>query len=552
MLLVVAWDGASFELLDGWMGSGELPVIADLKRRGAWRRLRSTVPAVTFPAWSSFMTGATPGRHGVTDFTVRRGGDYAVHFVNASYRRLPSIWSMMSSAGQRVGVYAMPATYPAEPLDGIQVCGFDTPLGASGAAGFCHPPELADRLSERYGGLAVGGPPQTRIDEGWHERALRQMRETVRLRTRIVTDLLKEDRFDCFVVHYGESDTASHHFWQFHDSSSPFHRGGHTLGSSLREVYRELDAALGELLDAAGPDAEVMVLSDHGSGGSSDRVVFWNRWLADLGLLGFKDNAAASIPFSAVRKAVMRVLPGSLQPWLFARLRPAAAALESRARFAGIDWSRTRAYSEELNYYPSVWLNLRGRERAGVVSEAEAPGVLDEIATAALELRDPWDGHPVVSRVRRREELFSGPYAHRAPDLVFELAEPAGYSYCAASSRGGRERASLRRLVPAEMTGARGTLMSGTHRAMGMCVLAGARVTPGGFDDAGIEDAGATCLAMAGLEPGQSMDGRVWKEAVRLRDLAPSEPAPAEDPRPYTDEEESVVAERLRALGYLG
>src|SRR5262245_27251329 len=127
MLLVVAWDGACFDVLDPLLAAGRLPTLAKLLLRGASREVVSTTPAATFPAWSTFATAANPGRHGVTDFTVRHG--YAVRFLNSSHRRLPALWTLLSERGARVGIYALPVTYPPDPLNGVMVCGFDTPLG---------------------------------------------------------------------------------------------------------------------------------------------------------------------------------------------------------------------------------------------------------------------------------------------------------------------------------------------------------------------------------------------------------------------------------------
>src|SRR5207249_11814242 len=85
---------------------------------GAWGPLRSTIPAASFPAWTSLVTGVNPGRHGVLDFTERVPGTYRVRFVNGSYRRVPALWTRLSAAGRRVAVLTVPAPYPPEPGGG--------------------------------------------------------------------------------------------------------------------------------------------------------------------------------------------------------------------------------------------------------------------------------------------------------------------------------------------------------------------------------------------------------------------------------------------------
>ncbi len=554
MLLVVGWDGACFELVAPLLEEGALPNLSSILEKSAHRRLLSTVPPVTFPAWTSFMTAASPGHHGIPDFSLRPDHSYSIRFVNGSYRRVPTIWRLMSEAGRRVGVYALPATYPAEPLHGLQVCGFDTPFGTGRGANFCYPGGLIAKLERRYGAIAVDGPSQSRLGQGWYEDALAQMLSTIELRTDIVCDLLSQEEFDCFCVHFGESDTVAHHFWQFCDRGSPRYRPG-DLGASIADIYRALDRALGRLLKAVPDGSSVMLVSDHGSGGASDRVLFWNRWLADEGFLRFSGSSAmGDRVLTAARKVALRAVPESVQARLFGRLRNAAGVLESASRFHSIDWQRTRVFSEELNYYPALWINRRGREPCGTVAATAVEPLIDELSGRLREWRDPIDGGPVVERVMRREDLFDGPYADLAPDIILRLRDPDGYSYCAMPTRGGAEKSALRRMTEAEMTGERGTTMSGSHRPYGMCALATPEVRPGRYEDGTLPDAGATVLAVMGLGPGASADGVAWVDLSTALSVRPSQPSAVTqipDPRAYDPREEAEVVERLRALGYL-
>jgi predicted AlkP superfamily phosphohydrolase/phosphomutase len=560
MLLVVGWDGASFELARPWIEDGSMPVLADVLARGASRPLRSTVPAVTFPAWTSFMTAASPSRHGVLDFTLRKQG-YGVRFASSADRCLPSAWAAMSAAGLQVGVYGFPATWPPEELSAFQLCGFDTPMGAGDKARRSSPPGLAGELERLFGDLAVSGPQQSRIDAGWHERALEQMLGDIELRTEISLHLLTGNDLDCFAVHYGETDTVGHHFWQFHDCASPrYSEDG--PGDAIAEVYRAVDRALGRLLEATGKDSDLLLLSDHGSGGSSDRTLFLNRFLADNGWLGFKKTGGLGTLASIAKRTAMAVAPPSLQASLFSRLRPLVNRMESASRFGGIDWTGTSVYSEELNYYPSLWFNLKGREPGGIVDAADLPAMTGELVAELLEWRDPEDGLPVVQQVRSRDELFDGPHAEFAPDLVLELRQPGGYSYAGGNSRAGAERQSIRRMTSREMSGERGSSMPGCHRDLGMFAMAGPGVLPGRGEEGSLADAGATMLALlglgvpsapAGVSRLDGADGKPWQEQLRVpaRALREVEVAPAAGDGQRSPAAENELADRLRDLGYL-
>ena len=123
--LVLGLDGATFDVIRPLAEKGELPNLARWMGAGLAKPLASTTPPVTFPAWSSFLTGLGPGEHGLFDFTQKVAGSYRLRFTNASHRRGASFFHTVSEAGGRVLALGMPATYPPEPLNGLLVSGFD-------------------------------------------------------------------------------------------------------------------------------------------------------------------------------------------------------------------------------------------------------------------------------------------------------------------------------------------------------------------------------------------------------------------------------------------
>ncbi len=163
-------------------------------------------------------------------------------------------------------------------------------------------------------------------------------------------------------------------------------------------MHMALDRALGELLVAAGGDAgahqvELTIVSDHGSGGSSDSVLYLNRALAEAGLLTFHESPVVMDVAKRVKELALTKLPPVLRERLFGLLGTALpSALESRARFGAIDFTRTQCFSDELNYMPAVHLNLAGREPEGVVQPRDIPQVRARLTAALLSLRDPLTG----------------------------------------------------------------------------------------------------------------------------------------------------------------
>lgn len=547
MLLVVGWDGACFELVDRFRARGAMPVFDRLLAEGRAYRLRSTVPPVTFPAWTSFLTATSPDEHGVTDFTVPVEGRYEVRFVNATHRRLPTVFARMAAAGLRVGAYGFPATYPPEGKCVFEICGFDTPLGAGAGRDAVHPRDLGDVLRARFGRLGIEGIPQGRVEHGWHASARRRLVDDIELRTEVSRFLLDRYPLDAFAVHFMESDTVAHHFWRFDDPGSPLFEHGQE--GAIEEVYRALDRALGDLLEAAGPGARVVLLSDHGSAGSSDRAIAWNRWLEKGGWLRFSGPRASRLAHGLRRRA-LDLVPRSLQARVFRAASGAAARLESRARYAAIDWSATRVFSDELGYFPSLRFNVRGRESHGIVTAQELPDLARRVRDELLAMRDPFDGAPVVTDVVLAKERFRGRFAHRYPDLLLRLRRPGGYAYQALPSRGGSEQAWMRRLAPHETSGSKGLATSGVHGEEGLAVLVAPDVEPTGErSTSDLWDLGATTMALVGVALPDSVRGRSLVGTDGLRAHSPlGEPGPVRD---YDDAGASEVEARLRDLGYL-
>ncbi len=352
-------------------------------------------------------------------------------------------------------------------------------------------------------------------------------------------EILHGDWFDLFTVVFSEIDTASHHFWAYHDGDSPRHQSDPELGSTLEEVYVALDRALGRMLSGLDGQAAVLVLSDHGAGGASDHVFYLNRWLASEGLLRFKGISGLPGRLAArVQGYAARVLPADVKE---AILRSPLAGMVMRAdafsRFGSLDLPHTQAYSDELPQNPGIWINLRGRDPHGVVEPGvEYEDLREEIIERLEAICDPQSGRPLVDRVVKREEVVVGPYADRAPDLLVKLSSWDGYKLLAAPSAGRRGKL-IRRLASSELVGSKGVGVSGVHRPEGILVAAGPTLRAGeSLDGIRLVDVFPLAASLLDLPIPEGLEGRTLAK--------PEIPA-------YTPEEEDIIKKRLQGLGYL-
>jgi predicted AlkP superfamily phosphohydrolase/phosphomutase len=562
-ILVIGLDGTDFDVLEPLLAQGTLPNLARLFEGGSHGELRSTYPPMSPPAWTSFMTGKNPGKHGIFDFTTRRPGSYDVEFTNARLRRAATAWRLMSDAGKRVCVLSVPMTFPPEPLNGIQISGFDTPGVSGGLAepNGMHPPELHQELGEKLGGYFIS--PHIKNMQGSPDAFVAEAYRTIDRKMETARYLYAKEAWDCFMITIGETDAVSHRLWHYHDKKSPLGDGdsrSYSGASPLVRVYERIDEHLGKLLKAVDDQTTVFVVSDHGHAGNGDKAIYLNRWLQQHGMLrldtSLRRRLIASTLGLAKRAGTKNIVPVKYRKK--AHRAGLAGKLESWLRFARLDWSRTRAYSEETPYYPTIWLNVKGREPQGVVEPgAEYDRVRDELIRELAGWKDPETGRPLVKRAYKREELYSGPFLDRIPDLVLEWNMDGDYSYLFRTTHpSSGHRPTVERVTENEKASAK----SGDHRDNGILIAHGKAVAPGSLTGAQIIDIAPTFLHLVGLPVPADMDGRVLTEIFK-EDFVRAHPvqqtgevtsvAASDLPGEYSEEEQEAVRKRLQGLGYM-
>ena len=302
-VLIIGLDGATWDLFAPWAECGPSAALAALMRRGTWGTLRSTVPALTLPAWSSFMTGKNPGGHGVYGFKRLPWNRYdGTGIANARDLRATTIWDVAAAAGKRVGVINVPPSYPIRPVpNGFVVGCMLTPPGQP----FTDPPEVAGELGEYEIDLP---PPKNlrRTDADYRPRALAYLEGMAPADATPwrgdACRIMAARPVDALCVVFYAPDRVQHYFWEYVD---PKRQGPPPDEPAVRDavlaVYAEMDRAVGRLLDAVGPDTAVIAFSDHGFGQKPERSVRINRWLADHGHLRRR-------PFWTARRRVVRKL----------------------------------------------------------------------------------------------------------------------------------------------------------------------------------------------------------------------------------------------------
>ncbi|MGE0384304.1 MAG: alkaline phosphatase family protein [Gammaproteobacteria bacterium] len=563
-VVVLGLDGLDPALAQRWIEAGELPELAGLAREGTFSRLRTTYPAISPVAWSSFMTGVDPTRHNVFDFLNRdlrtykprlssseigpaprsvRVGDWIIPLgrpLLRGMRRSRAFWSILGDHGVSCNILRVPLTFPPERFAGMllsamcvpdlrgsqgsftyyttepgeagegnaapettggerhlvradddgviraELTGPENPLRA-GAPRMSVPFTVRLMPAERACELEIAGQrirmaereysPWLRIafkaglgvyvygiarfyvtrfapsfglyvtpinidperpalpiswpayysvylakligefatlglaEDTWalneevidEDAFLKQTLDHHAERERMFENALEKTRSGVVACVFDGTDRLQHMFYRFLDDTHPANRGKDVARyrDTILEMYRRVDALVGRVRRRMGPDEMLLVISDHGFQ-SFRRGVNLNAWLRDAGLLHLREDEQGG-------------------DW-----------------FAGVDWSRTRAYAFGLG---GIYLNLRGREAQGIVEPgAEAEALKARLAGELSGLLDPQSGTVAINSMFDRDRVHSpGPYRDNGPDLI--VGYNAGYraSWEGAVGRAGGE-----------------------------------------------------------------------------------------------------------------
>jgi predicted AlkP superfamily phosphohydrolase/phosphomutase len=536
-VLCLGMDGADFGLVGDLLEQGRLPTLAGVIRDGAYGPLRSTLPAATPTAWSSFLTGLNPAGHGIFNFSTN--ANRAPSRVESARSRAGApLWRTLGAAGVRSAFVTVPFTYPAEPIEGILVTGYGGP-----ATPQIVPDSAAVAIRALHPGLVTAHHPmKERYWEDFDRYARRLIEHVDQIESVCEQCMELEPDLGVLVVDFMSTDFAGHLGYARLDPRHPAHDPAQA-GDELVRVYEAVDAACGRLIEAArdrlGEEPTVLIMSDHGM-----KPMYWvfhlNRWLEERGHLRYRRRSLQRLKGTRLRTLATVDQRLARTSGVYTRLidaLPFVPAVAHDRAFADIDFPRTRAYSFATG--GQVYLG----QSAGAERDAARA---ERLATELETLRHPESGE-LMLRVLRKADIYHGPYLDRAPDLIV-LTSDERVHVDSLRRQGTRALEVHSHLDPENAYG-----YSGHHGVDGILAAAGPGIRPGEVPaGAGIVDLPATILRLHGIAA-DGLDGRPIEailgetgETVRVAAPGPA----ASEAGVYSAEEEAGILERLRDLGY--
>ncbi len=535
-VLILGLDGGSPHVIRRLTEQGHMPFLKSVIEKGSFGSLQSVYPPATPPAWSTFMTGKNPGGHSVFEFSTYDGYDKPLRVVNGRSVQCQTLWSLLSRAEKRLGVVNVPMTYPPHQINGSMITGLFTP---STEQQFTYPSDLYTKLQPKLGDYIIS------VD--WHRYPRRKIRkflhdlsECTHQRTRYTLQLMKDDPWDFFMVVYSENDFLQHIAWSFFDPDDP-RENDPAIEAEVLAYLNLLDQKMADLYETAGDDTLLLVLSDHGFG-PLKRIVYINTWLAQQGYLQFESELVNRYRRTrGIRQFVRRIDPYKLR-----RFIPKKGNI--RTDVGGfIDFSNTQAFSV-LAGEQGIRINLKGREKNGTVEPGqEYESLRDAIIEQLTQLQDPATGKTIGTCVRKREEVYSGPYLEQACDIVFILDD---LNY-------------LADVLPEKdiFADANWDYGAGTHRMDGLLAACGPGIqSDAPLEGAMLQDIMPTILYALDVPIPDDVDGKVLTQLFDEKSLERRPPAYESADAPpdkisqadeFCEDDERMVIERLKGLGYI-
>jgi len=359
---VIGLDGVPYSLLLEFVQKGIMPAVGNLIDSGHLHRIKASLPEISAVSWSNFMTGTNPAAHGIFGFTDLKTNSYDLHFPNFLDLKKETFWDTLSKKKKNCIIINQPSTYPARKINGVLISGFV----AVELAKAVYPLSYKSHLEEMGYQIDI----DTLKSRENHSFLWQELDKTLTGREKAWNYFWQKD-WDYFEFVITGTDRLQHFLWTAYEDEN------HIYHQKFLDYYGQIDRLINKIATSfqklTDNDDGLFLLSDHGFT-RIEQEVYLNVWLEKKGYLKFENSPPKSL----------------------------IEITESSQAFA-LDPNR-------------IYLNLKEKFPKGCVRTSEKESLKNEIKKELEKLE--YKGRKVVRKVFNVEEVYSGPYLSKGPDLI--------------------------------------------------------------------------------------------------------------------------------------
>ncbi|MBN1781386.1 alkaline phosphatase family protein [bacterium] len=281
-VLLIGWDAADWKVINPLMDSGQMPALQSIVDHGVIGNLATLDPPMSPMLWTSIATGMHADKHGIMNFTEPSPQKEGIRPVMSTSRKVKAVWNILNQNGLKPNVVSWWPSHPAEPIDGIMVSNFYQRANAPVTLpwpmppGTVHPPEKApefDRLRIHPAELTAAHllpfvPDAGKVDQekDQHLASLSRIIADCSTVHAAATWILENEPWDFMAVYYDAIDHFCHGFMNYHPPKLKWipKKQYELYKHVVSGAYRFHDMMLGRLLQLAGEETTVVLVSDHG------------------------------------------------------------------------------------------------------------------------------------------------------------------------------------------------------------------------------------------------------------------------------------------------
>ena len=434
-VFAIALDAAEPSLVEKWMDEGDLKNLASLRSRGKLGKLSSTAEWLAGSVWPTFYTGVNPGEHGFYHYLQWRSDKMEYERPGPEWINAVPFWRKLGDNFKVISV-DMPLTFPPTPFNGIEISGWASHDGIYPTSSF--PEDKIDWVIENF-----GKPPISNEMGGLQTlQELFDIKEELITATKkeaeLVINLMNLEKWDLFLCCFSATHRGGHKFWDISSSKEEVNNEQKLIFNNwLKDIYKECDKAVGKILETLPKDVIIIVFSLHGMGANTSLSEYILPQMISNIISGKQETNHGGSFIKKIRNKIPLEWRSNFKKLLPVKIQD---KLTAYWRMGGTKWERTKIFNMISDLQGYIRLNLKGREKEGIVEKREEyDNLCSKIIDGLKTFKDEKTREPIIEIVHRSDHLFNkGAGFNNLPDILvkWKLKPASGYDKIVSSEYG--------------------------------------------------------------------------------------------------------------------